>query len=305
MAAIRGVPHPFPYQGSKRQLASQIVACIPRETNRLIEPFVGSGAVTLATAFLRRSCRFVISDIHEPLIRLWESIIYNPDKLADQYEELWRRQMGRQREFYDEVRASFNQKHEPHCFLYLLARCVKAAIRYNAYGHFNNSPDNRRLGMRPETMRRNLLCASQLIRDRVDVRCQGYRDTLETACSDDVIYMDPPYQGVSDSRDQRYCDGVDYGEFIEDLEDLNRRSVPFLVSYDGRTGAKVHGESLPEHLGLVHLELEVGRSTQATLLGRADSTIESLYLSPALLMRIGQVPEALRPISTASLFAEV
>ena len=105
MAAIRGVPHPFPYQGSKRQLASQIVACIPRETSRLIEPFVGSGAVTLATAYLRRSCHFVIGDIHEPLIRLWESIIYDPDRLADQYEKLWRRQIGRQREFYEPDRA--------------------------------------------------------------------------------------------------------------------------------------------------------------------------------------------------------
>ena len=50
MSAVRGVPHPFPYQGSKRQLARQIVSCVPAQTKRLIEPFVGSGAITLATA---------------------------------------------------------------------------------------------------------------------------------------------------------------------------------------------------------------------------------------------------------------
>ena len=305
MAAIRGVPHPFPYQGSKRQLAGQIVACIPRGTSRLIEPFVGSGAITLATAYLRRCSRFVISDIHDPLIELWESIIYDPEKLADQYEDLWRGQIGRQREFYNEVRNSFNKEHEPHCFLYLLARCVKAAIRYNAYGQFNNSPDNRRLGMQPETMRRNLFRASQLIRGRVEVHCQEYVETLKIADPDDIIYMDPPYQGVRDSRDQRYCNGVDYEEFIQALEGLNRRHVPFIVSYDGRTGSKIYGEALPEDLDLVRLEINVGRSTQATLLGRSDCTVESLYLSSALMAQIEAVPPALRSISTPSLFPQV
>jgi DNA adenine methylase len=35
-------------------------------------------------------------------------------------------------------------------------------------------------------------------------------------------------------------------------------------------------------LRLHHVELHAGRSSQATLLGRAEITIESLYLSPAL-----------------------
>ena len=33
------------------------------------------------------------------------------------------------------------------------------------------------------------------------------------------------------------------------------------------------------------VELHAGRSSQATLLGRNDVTIESLYLSPALLLK--------------------
>ncbi len=58
------------------------------------------------------------------------------------------------------------------------------------------------------------------------------------------------------------------------------------VSYDGRTGAKIFGDPLPTALNLKHLEVYAGRSTQATLLGRADVTYESLYLSPALLSRL-------------------
>jgi DNA adenine methylase len=39
---------------------------------------------------------------------------------------------------------------------------------------------------------------------------------------------------------------------------------------------------LPDHLDLTHMELEAGRSSQATLLGRDDATFESLYISPVL-----------------------
>lgn len=56
----------------------------------------------------------------------------------------------------------------------------------------------------------------------------------------------------------------------------------FIVSYDGRTGDKTYGEPLPDSLGLTHIEVHVGRSTQATLLGRDHDTFESLCLSPAV-----------------------
>jgi hypothetical protein len=53
------------------------------------------------------------------------------------------------------------------------------------------------------------------------------------------------------------------------------------------------------------LEVRVGPSTQATLLGKKDTTIESLYLSPVLLSRIGRVPDCLTGEPTLSLFADV
>lgn len=63
-----------------------------------------------------------------------------------------------------------------------------------------------------------------------------------------------------------------------------------LVSYDGRTGEKTHGERLPDDLNLTLIELYAGRSTQATLLGRDDVTIESLYLSPRLADELAHEP---------------
>ena len=54
----------------------------------------------------------------------------------------------------------------------------------------------------------------------------------------------------------------------------------------GKTGEKSHGKLLPDFLSLKHLHIKAGRSSQATLLGNNDETIESLYLSPALIERL-------------------
>lgn len=279
------VPQPFPYQGSKRRLAPLIVRQIPDGVTRLIEPFAGSAAVALSAAAQRRVARFVLNDINAALIALWRQILTAPQELARGYAELWRRQDGRQREFYDEVRDEFNRTGRPELFLYLLARCVKASVRYNANGEFNQSPDNRRKGARPSTMRMHLEAASNLLRARTELMATDFREALAIATPDDVVYMDPPYQGVCHNRDPRYIDGVAFDEFVAALDELNRRGISFIVSYDGRTGDKTFGEPLPERLHLRHAEVDAGRSSQATLLGQDAKTFESLYLSAALTER--------------------
>ena len=73
-----------------------------------------------------------------------------------------------------------------------------------------------------------------------------------------------------------------FDDFVTALDQMNGRGLKYAISYDGRTGDKVYGEPLPAYLNLTLIELEAGRSTQATLLGRDEITVESLYLSPAL-----------------------
>jgi len=276
------VPHPIPYQGSKRNLAPAILGYFPERVATLIEPFAGSAALTLAAAARGAAERYLINDLNKPLVDLWRAIIESPEKLARQYEALWRAQHEDRREYYDKVRDDFNRTGRPDCLLYLLARCVKAAVRYNANGDFNQSPDNRRMGALPETMREHILGASHLLRGKAECSSLDYKDVVAKATPDDLIYMDPPYQGVCGERDPRYLKGVLFDEFVEVLEALNFRDIKYLVSYDGRTGERVHGRKLPERLRLHLIELEAGRSSQATLLGRAEVTVESLYLSPAL-----------------------
>ena len=42
------LPHPIQYQGSKRSLASDILRFLPGKVERLVEPFAGTGAVSVA-----------------------------------------------------------------------------------------------------------------------------------------------------------------------------------------------------------------------------------------------------------------
>ena len=282
------VPQPFPYQGSKRQIAPRILQYFPSQVSRLVEPFAGSAALSIAVAAHRYANRFWINDAHSPLIQLWREIIRSPERLADQYAFLWTDQLGREREYFDEVRNRFNAQHEPADFLYLLARCVKAAIRYNSNGEFNNTPDNRRKGTQPSEMRRRITLASNLMRQRTRITSWDYKKVLANCSEDDLVYMDPPYQGVCGNRDQRYLPKVDFDEFCDELSDLNNRKILFALSYDGRTGTKRYGRPMPDSLKLTRLEVRAGRSTQATLLGRSDVTFESLYLSPALNLAIKQ-----------------
>jgi DNA adenine methylase len=276
------VPHPIAYQGSKRNLASAILDYFPEHVDTLIEPFAGSAAMTLAAATRNSATKFLISDLNKPLIDLWCAIVQSPEKLAKQYEQLWKAQHGDRRRYYDQIRDEFNRDGKPDHFLYLLARCVKASVRYNANGEFNQSPDNRRMGALPETMREHIFGASHLLRGKTKLACQDYKEAVAQATVEDLIYLDPPYQGVCGNRDPRYLKSVLFDEFVEILETLNFRNISYLVSYDGRTGERTHGRRLPERLRLHLVELEAGRSSQATLLGRDEVTIESLYLSPAL-----------------------
>ncbi len=219
-------------------------------------------------------------------MQLWTEILNQPEDLANAYKRLWADQAGKEREYYDYIRSEFNRNHRSDYFLYLLARCVKSAVRYNANGEFNQSPDNRRKGANPQTVRKHLLGASHLLANRCLLMCKDYRETLASATSEDIVYLDPPYQGVCQKRDPRYKSKVAFDDFVEALQSLNERQISFIVSYDGRTGTKSHGKLLPPSLKRLHLEIQAGRSAQATLLGRQASTIESLYLSPSLVRRL-------------------
>jgi len=282
---MKKVPHPIPYQGSKRKLASVILQYFPPNIDKLIEPFAGSAAISIATMAHNLAKNCVINDLNTPLVKLLEMIVINPYEGALRYEQLWNMQIDDPAAFYAQVRSDFNQSQDPCLLLYLLVRCIKNSVRYNSNGLFNQSPDNRRLGTSPKVMRDNIVRMSDLLAGKSQFLSLNYTEILSSATALDLVYMDPPYQGVCGEKDTRYLSGIDHNSFITSLDELNGRNISYIVSYDGRRGDKNFGELLPATLNLTRIEINAGRSSQSTLLGRNEVTYESLYLSPALVDR--------------------
>ena len=280
------VPHIVQYQGSKRILAPQILRYMPRKFERLIEPFAGMAAITIAVAKQGRANRYVINDLNMPLVNILQSAIETPNELVADYATVWNEQFsfeqGSVNHFY-KVREDFNNGNKTAAnMLYLLARCVKGSVRYGSNGQFNQSPDKRRNGTSPKTLKPNVDAISYYLKGRTEFMSKDYKEVLNEARTGDIVYMDPPYQGVSNVRDCRYFSGIDFHDFVEAIERLNHRGIDFLISYDGKCGDKQYGEDLPAELGLQKVLLNAGLSSQSVLLGKKEVTYEALYISPGL-----------------------
>jgi DNA adenine methylase len=280
------VPHPFPYQGSKRALAHAILRYLPEDTATLVEPFAGSAAISIAARYARVARRAVINDVNAPLMTMWQAIMADPGGLADKYESMWHASLDNPKTFFLTKRAEFNESNDPAILLYLLNRIVKGAVRYGKTGMFNQSSDNRRLGAKPATVRDRLLRTSKVMQG-TEVHAGSYEPLLVGAGASDVVYMDPPYQGVTNVADHRYMAGLVRENFERVLQKANDNHVSFVVSYDVVREDNKYGEPLHEDLGLTHLHVVAGRSAQSTLSGGSDETVESLYFSPALVDRLG------------------
>lgn len=277
------LPHPIPYQGSKRNLAPLIAPYVPSSVRTWYEPFAGSAAMTLWAASRNVAERYVIGDVLVPIVDLWREIIDRPDETAARYEIVWTGQRDDNPTYFNEVRARYNDERDPVDLLYLICRCVKNAVRFSAKtGNFTQSHDKRRLGMRPDKMASAIKGASMLLKGRTEVVSGNWITTLEAATDADFVYMDPPYLGTTVGRDKRYIEGLPQDLLIEGLADLRSRDIRFALSYDGMTGGKEYGPPLPQSLGLTRLLLHAGKSSQATLSGRDEETVESLYITPEL-----------------------
>ena len=280
------VPHIVQYQGSKRILAPQILRYMPRRFKRMVEPFAGSAAMTIAAAAENRAASYVVNDLNGPLVGLIDAAVSDPVKFLRDYSSVWEAQFsfpgGHVAHFY-KIRDDFNAGDtSPANMLYLLARCVKGSVRYGRAGNFNQSPDKRRHGTSPSKLERNVKCVSSLLNGVTQFSSLDYREVFERVTPGDVVYMDPPYQGVSETRDCRYLSGLPFEEFAESLETLNRRGIDYLISYDGACGGREYGRELPAELGCRKVMLKAGLSSQALFLGRKSVTYEALYVSRGL-----------------------
>nr|WP_304322958.1 DNA adenine methylase [Bifidobacterium catenulatum] len=279
------VPNLVQYQGSKRKLAPQIMPFFPRHSARMIEPFCGMASMTLAIAQNGMADEYWLNDLNKDVADVLRAAIDEPERLISEYGRVWTEQFdwdGGHVEHYLFIRDEYNRgRANDGMFLYLVARVAKGAIRYSSNG-MNQYVDRRRHGTKPDTMAKNIMMIHALLHGRTQVTSMDYKDILAECCTGDVVYMDPPYQGTSGKKDSRYIAGVSVDELEKELHVLDRREIPYILSYDGVCGDKSYGRDLDPALQCRKLLLNAGRSSQATLNGINATTFEALYVSDRL-----------------------
>ena len=259
------------WSGSKRTQATAIKSFLPISFGTYYEPFIGGGSMLYAISPEKSIC----GDICKPLIDLWKEIRDNPEVLANEYLLRWERLQKEGYTAYYKVRDDFNTMKSPYDLMFLSRTCVNGLIRFNDKGEFNNSLHYSRPGINPERLKEIIFDWSKHIQ-RSEFIADDYAMTTDSAKSGDIVYLDPPYFHTRG----RYFGTIDFDRFFRYLEDLNRRDVKFLLSFDGRRGESNYTVSVPKDLYKRHEFLRSGNSTFKKVIDKeTEEVFESLYMN--------------------------
>jgi DNA adenine methylase len=179
------------WAGGKSGLLPQLMKYFPPTFNRLVEPFVGGGAVFFA---LQSGVPALINDGNQELIELYTVVRDSPedlmkalDKMAAQYSEA----------FYYTLRSQ-NPKsavHRAARTVFLNKTGFNGLYRQNRQGVFN-VPFGKRVACPLLYDRENLLLASLHLRN-VSIENVDFEEIIDTTGEGDFVYCDPPYEPFS------------------------------------------------------------------------------------------------------------
>ena len=92
----------------------------------------------------------------------------------------------------------------------------------------------------------------------------------------DIIYLDPPYFHTKG----RYFWTINFERFLNYLEDLNKRNINYILSFDGLRGEANYTVNIPKDLYKRHELLQSGNSTFKKVIGKeTEKVFESLYMN--------------------------
>lgn len=177
------------WAGGKYEVLGQIFKRLPKG-KRLIEPFVGGGAVFLNAAGFES---YVLADINNDLINLYQAASENHAALIDKAERYFE-QKNNQDDFLD-VRSKFNAMkytalERGAAFLYLNRHCFNGLIRYNRSGAFNVGFGKFKRPYFPQQEIEHF----STIAHKCAFTHAHYTDTIRLAGAGDVVFCDPPYE---------------------------------------------------------------------------------------------------------------
>ena len=163
--------------------------------NRLVEPFMGSGAVFIETRF----DQYYLNDINPDLIGLYNNLKNNLNVLMTELHSLFDGTHNTETKFYD-LRKEFNSLssatiRKSAIFVYLNRHAFNGLCRYNSRGEFNVPFGKYKTVYFPETEITNFSTKAQ----NVVFNCGDFTDVLNQVKSGDIVYCDPPYVPISNT----------------------------------------------------------------------------------------------------------
>lgn len=262
------------WSGSKRSQTETLKSFMPTSYHRYYEPFVGGGSMLYAV----NPKYSIAGDICKPLINLWNAIKNLPNDIKEGYRIRWENLQKEGEEMYYDVREKFNRdpdNADPNDFLFLLRTCMNGLVRFNERGDFNTSFHIGRPGIHPDKMDVIIDDWNRRISNTVFL-CDDYRNVLYTATDEDIVYLDPPYLNTKGM----YGGYFDYQNLLECLDDMNRRNVRWMLSYDGKSGDNDKTVDVPKELYSRHEYVKSGVSSFKRIVKKEKAMVfESLYLN--------------------------
>lgn len=187
------------WAGGKRQLLSDLKKYIPKKYNTYYEPFVGAGALL----FELQPKKAVINDINVELINCFQVIKNSINELLAELENY---QDKNEENFYYEIREldrteeyqQMSSVQKAARIIYLNKTCYNGLFRVNSQGYFN-VPFGRYKN--PKILDEAVLKAINhyFNNNNVAILNTDFEEVLENAKKGDFIYIDPPYDPVSDT----------------------------------------------------------------------------------------------------------
>ena len=200
-----------------------------RPGRRLIEPFVGSGAVFLNTSY----SSYLLADTNPDLINLYKQLNEEGQSFIDYCATLFKRTNNKTQ--YYRLREEFNHtddtRRKSSLLLYLNRHCYNGLVRYNSSGKFNTPFGRYKKPYFPEPEMQRFIQASSW----AEFLHMDFQQCMQLAGEGDVVYCDPPYIPLTSTANftNYHTYGFDWDEqlkLIQHAKDLANRNVQVVIS---------------------------------------------------------------------------
>jgi DNA adenine methylase len=185
------------WAGNKYRVLPHLLPIIGNP-KRYCEPFGGSLAVALNVS----ACEYVLNDVNNDLITIYELLIDNDCELFLQDCKKWFTPENNSKEKFIELRKLFNSsgpgREKASLFIYLNRHCFNGLTRYNKSGGFNVPFGKYATPYFPQ---KEIESFSSYFKSKASVKLSSLSFENATLYGDlgvgDVVFFDPPYVPIS------------------------------------------------------------------------------------------------------------